>query len=85
MKQYENDVTTPGVFNRMVRIFENKIASVQQFLIIYVLVHCICSCVCILFAFTIHFPRRVVHMSGYVPYITAGFIKDFRKPVIIHI
>ena len=56
------------------------IASMQQYLIVYYSV--ICSYICILFAFIIHFLKLVVHMLGYVPYITTGFT-DFCKPIII--
>ena len=56
------------------------IASMQQYLIR--ISNCICSNVCILFAFISHFLKLMVHMLGYVPYITTGFT-DFRKPALI--
>ena len=58
------------------------IASMQQYSIIYIRLHCMCSYVCILFAFIIHFLKLVLHMLGYVPYITTWFT-DCCKPVII--
>ena len=56
------------------------IASMQQYLIC--ILHGIYSYVCILFAFISLFLKLMVHMLGYVPYITTGYT-DFRKPVII--
>ena len=60
--------------------FKILITSMQQYLIC--ILHGICSYVCILFAFISLFLTLMVHMLGYVPYITTGFT-DFRKPVII--
>ena len=56
------------------------IASMQKYLIMYITLYLLY--VCILFAFIIQFLKLVVHMLGYVPYITTGFT-DFCKPVII--
>ena len=62
------------------RLSKTLIASMQQYLIMYIILNVLY--VCILFAFIIHFLKLVVHMLGYVPYITTGFT-DFCKPVII--